>query len=241
MPLSQQAKDLLFTNRGKPIVGLIHKKTNEIVLAPCIPEKIYIELDSEGQAIAGDFLNDDGGKDRSIANNELNHINALLKTGHVPRLAKSSKFEDKKSSHEFLFDQASNTTSRQEWGGFTVTLDFSGIPNYTFVSGAFNSRPGKRMKGAELNQILIEAVKTQISGAVNQPKNTETAQIKNFICVTPEKKRQCTKSSASAGSLVLAFSGSLFYTNENQGNPNIVESSQPSCETFLILKHQKTG
>jgi len=42
-------------------------------------------------------------------------LNALLKTGYMPRLAQSSEF-DKKSSHEFLFEQKCKSTRKSDWG-----------------------------------------------------------------------------------------------------------------------------
>lgn len=235
MPLSQQAKDLLFKNRGKPIVGLIHKTTNEIVLAPCIPDKIYIQLDSKEQAIAGVFLKDDGTEGRSIASDELNRINALLETGHVPRFAQSPNLEDIKSSHEFLFEQTSNTKSRQDWGGFTVTLDCSGTLSYNFVSGAFNSPAGgKRMKGAEMKQELINQVVEQISTVVMKPKTNEATQSKDFIYGTPDKKRARVNRSTSPELLLSTFSGSLFYPDDGVNSPPALDSLQKNSGTLIM-------
>ena len=196
MPLNEQSKDLLFSNKGKPIVGLIHKEKKTIVLAPCIPQKIYLDLNDAGEALSGMFISDNDVAARPINEDELNYFNSLLKLNHVPRLAGTSNF-DHKSSHEFLFEQKCNSTKQSEWGGFSVTLDFSGKLSYTFVSGAFNSPLGERIKGAELAQDLIYEVIKQISDVVIAPTDTAIASssspVKQSSFVTPEKKCKRTK------------------------------------------------
>lgn len=213
MPLSEQAKEIFFSNQGKPIVGLIHKKTKIIVLAPCIPERVNLMLNDAGEAESGIFISDSYVKGQPISENQLTRFNLLLKKGHLPRLA-SSPTIDNRSSHQFLFDQQCQSTKPFEWGGFTVILDCSGRLNYIFVSGAFNSPPGKRITGAELSDELIDDVITQMSQYVIEPieledqtdavslSNDGDASLKTTRYTSPEPtKRQCTENRVHSGSV----------------------------------------
>ena len=214
MPLSEQTKELFFSNRGKPIVGLINKKTETIVLAPCITEKVNLNLNDEGEAESGIFITNSFVEGRPINAEQLKQFNLLLKNGHVPRLAKSPSIDDR-SSHQFLFEQQCKSTKSSEWGGFTVTLECSGKLIYSFVSGAFNSPPGKRIKGAELSQDLIDKVETQMSECLTEltdlEQQTDTvslskdgdASFQTTLCVTPEQKRPCTNNRVHSGSIQL--------------------------------------
>ncbi|HBI22222.1 MAG TPA: hypothetical protein DDY37_06540 [Legionella sp.] len=169
MPLSDDARTTVFANRHKPIVGLIHKETKAIVLAPCIPEKVSLELDETGLASSGTFIMDD-----AIDADALEKVNALLKQGHVPRIACNctSPFEEI-SAHQFLFKRKCPATRPSEWGGFTLAVDASNRLEHTFVSGAFNSPPGKRIQGALLSPELINEVKKQTAELGFESKNTE--------------------------------------------------------------------
>ncbi|MDF1684373.1 MAG: hypothetical protein P1U36_06910 [Legionellaceae bacterium] len=191
MPLHSDEKNLVFSHIGKPMVGLIHKHDSTIVLAPCISQKVSLDLNEKGEAKSGTRMSDNV----AINNEYLDDINALLRQNHVPRLACtfSSPFEEK-SSHEFLFKQKCGGTYHSEWGGFALTLDASGEIEYAFVSGAFNSnQPGKRIKGASLSQELIHKVK-QETAVLGRPKRVE-AEIEGEEAAshyeTPPKKRQC--------------------------------------------------
>ena len=93
---------------------------------------------------------------------ELEIFNDLIKNAHVPRLAYISEFTEK-SAHEFLFDQKCQSTKKSEWGGFAVSVNSSGALEHQFVSGAFNSPKGKRIKGALLSEDLISEVIQQFS------------------------------------------------------------------------------
>ncbi len=169
MHLSEADKALFLLNKGVPIVGLIHKQTKRIVLALCIPKKVSLELNKEGEATSGRFVSDS-----CVMNEEdLYGVNALLKQGYVPRMAytSSSPF-DEISAHQFLFKQKCVTTKPSEWGGFALTLNSSEQLDYTFVSGAFNSPSGQRLQGAKLSQELIDEVIKQTAELGFEPKNT---------------------------------------------------------------------
>lgn len=163
MPLTSTQKEWVLSNRNKPIVGLIHKTTSNIVFALCIPEKVCIELNAEGQAISGYFMASPSVETPTAMNQaDLIEVNALLEQGYVPRLAytPASPFEPK-SSHQFLFEQQCQATRTSEWGGFALVVNHLDQLAYTFCSGAFNSPPGKRTQGAELSPSLISEVKRQ--------------------------------------------------------------------------------
>ena len=169
MRLSDEAKALFLLNKGMPIVGLIHKETKLIVLALCIPKKVSLDLNDEGEATSGRFISDN-----CVMNKEdLDEVNALLKQGYVPRIAytASSPF-DEISAHQFLFKQKCESTKKSDWGGFALTLNSTEQLDYTFVSGAFNSPPGKRVQGSKLSQELIDEVKKQTAELGFVPKNT---------------------------------------------------------------------
>lgn len=226
MPLNEDARTLFFLYKDKPIVGLIHKNTRVIVLAPCIPQKVSLTLNNEGEAISGRFIKNNFVVTHEVNPDELLQFNALLKENHVPRLAYTEEF-DEKSAHELLFEQKCKSTKKSEWGGFALKLDSLGHLNYTFVSGAFNSPTSKRIKGAKLSQELIDEVKKQTVDLVVKSENSEinentllTSQtgepFSSSPCglTTPQKRRKFeTNSSGSPETSNVAFSGLFFSTN----------------------------
>lgn len=161
MPLDAKARELFREHKGIPLVGLINKKTGQIILAPCIPKKVNLTLDEAGKAISGYFMNDDFSKIRDCNVSELEEINSLLQKQYVPRLA-DTPYLSQKSSHQFLLEQH-NLWDKSDWGGFAVTLRPTGELEYAFASGAFNSPPGVRIKGALLDSNLQDLVKQQIN------------------------------------------------------------------------------
>lgn len=198
MPLRKEEKDLFLLHKGKPIVGLIHKNKRDIVFAACVPQKVSIDLNEKGEAKSGYVVADALSISSDLTEVQLEELNALLKQNHVPRLAyPHGSFYEAKSAHEFLFEQKCQTTKRSEWGGFCITLDDSGKLNYSFASGAFNSEPGQRTKGAELSEELIIEVKNQIANLVNELNLTvlptspikESSSSLSLLALTPEKKR----------------------------------------------------
>lgn len=159
MPLNIEAKNLFFSLPNTPFVGLIHKETKHIVLAPCIHQKVMLRLNEAGKVTSGMFINDNFLGTQAVNEAELNGMQILLDKNYVPRLMVSDW--DEKSSHECLFEQQCQSTIRSEWGGFGITLDTFGTLSYTFVSGAFNSPSKKREKGAVLSSELIADVERQ--------------------------------------------------------------------------------
>jgi len=195
MPLSESEKSFFLMHKNKPLVGLIHKETKNIVLAACIPPKVFLNFDSEGQAVYGVFAENKN----NITPDELKKINGLIKNGHVPRLAYISDFTEK-SAHEFLFEQKCQSTKKSEWGGFAVSVNSSGVLEHQFVSGAFNSTQGKRKRGALLSEDLISEVIQQFSDLMPSTSHVsvseEIALAEEFIPdKTPPRKRQCLTSS----------------------------------------------
>jgi hypothetical protein len=198
MPLTEESKNLFIAHKGTPIVGLINKTTYDIVLAPCIPQKVRLNLNSLRQAVSGKILNYKCEEVKDINEIELVKCNQLLDNGYLPRLAYEPPREDEvKSAHEFLFERQSIDKTKSQWGGFALTVDVLDKVEYTFASGAFNSKPGKRTRGAELSENLVAEVKKQISDFGYSPKRIEikenaelTSQIcSEAICTTPDKKR----------------------------------------------------
>lgn len=166
MPLNKHEKKIFLIHKGKPIVGLIHKETKQIVLAPCIPSKVFLKLTDTQEAESGSFLEDDFSVIRALNPEELVKINGLLKEGHVPRLAFHPSFHDV-SSHELLFIQKCNTSKRSDWGGFAFKVNPLNDLEFEFVSGAFNSPKGTRIKGAKLAEDLIDDVIEQITNLLH--------------------------------------------------------------------------
>jgi hypothetical protein len=196
MPIDSVEKELVCSHKDNPMVGLIHKQNSTIVFAPCIPQKVSLQLNKEGAAQSGIHMSDG----TAINDEQLGDINVLLKQNYVPRMAVTctSPYDDK-SAHQLLFKQKCGQTRVSEWGGFALTLDASDRLEYTFVSGAFNSdRPGKRIKGASLSQDLIDKV-VQETAVLGQPKHVESepsealSQAGVTTCFeTPPPKRQRT-------------------------------------------------
>ena len=196
MPLSESEKNLFLMHKDKPLVGLIHKETKNIVLAACIPPKVCLKLDSEGQALEGFFMENKN----KINMDELERLNDLIKNAHVPRLAYISEFTEK-SAHEFLFEQKCQFTKKSEWGGFAVSVNSSGALEHQFVSGAFNSPKGKRQRGALLSEDLISEVIQQFSdlmpSASHASVSEEIALAEEFSPdKAPPRKRQCLTSTS---------------------------------------------
>ena len=174
MELSDEAKVLCVVYKAVPIVGLIHKETKSIVLAPCMLQKVILELNDAGEAISGCLK----GYDSSLSDNELADCNALLKKGYVPRVVYAPKepFEEI-SAHQLLFQEKCQSTASSDWGGFTLTFDSSGQQcDYTFVSGAFNSPRGKREQGAILCRELQLEVRRQTAVLMDKPQDTQAHQ-----------------------------------------------------------------
>lgn len=188
MTIADSEKKLVFSNRNKPLVGLINKKNKKIVFAPCITQKVSLKLNEREEAISGSLVCDSPESNSTIETPQLSTINNLLKCGHVPRYAYTwSSPEDVKSSHEFLFKQKCQPSDKANWGGFTLWLDESDNLELEFVSGAFNSKPlGKREKGAELSTDLIIDVKneTAVLGRIKPPMDESSTSFE-----TPPKKR----------------------------------------------------
>ena len=164
-----------------------------IVLAPCIPKKVSLVLNPAGEAIAAAYVKDDNSDiaDSTVHQDELNQINDLLKDGHVPRLAyyvegPSSLF-DEKSSHEMLFEDQCESTSKADWGGFALSLNPSGEVQFMFSSGAFNTPAGerKRKRGAQLASELRDEVMRQIDGLSPLPSHEDTNAILPITEDTP--------------------------------------------------------
>ncbi|HBB52411.1 MAG TPA: hypothetical protein DCZ80_00740 [Legionellales bacterium] len=194
MPLSKEEKKLFLMHQDKPLVGLIHKETKEIVLAPCITPKVCLNFNPDGKAISGTYMEDQN----DIQMEELEKFNDLIQKGYVPRLAYISEFIEK-SAHEFLFEQKCSSTRKSEWGGFAVQVNSSGSLEYQFVSGAFNSPKGKRVKGALLSEDLISEVLRQFNEympsasvpvtpvSAQEPIRFESPPRKRLCSVTPSK------------------------------------------------------
>lgn len=196
MPISNEEKELFLSHKGQPIVGLIHKENNTIVFAPCIPQKVRLQLDENGNAISGTLMRDnlenmtatnDNDNDESL---DLNYINSLLKQNYVPRIVDMlhDATSDVKSAHEFLFEQKCGLTNKSEWGGFALTLNALNELEYEFSSGAFNSgASSKRIQGAQLSSELIKQVikETAVLGTPKLETNDATSPWE-----TPPKNRK---------------------------------------------------
>ena len=131
--MTEEQKAFVLSHKDKPIVGLIHKDSKEIILAPCIPKKVCLYLNDAGEA-SGGYLMKDGS---AIDSAQLDEFNALLKKNHLPRLARIGSSIKEISAHEFLFTQKGGSTERSQWGGFTLELTSSDELKYTFASGCF--------------------------------------------------------------------------------------------------------
>ncbi|MDF1827834.1 MAG: hypothetical protein P1U39_06100 [Legionellaceae bacterium] len=198
MPIDTIEKELVCSHKGKPMVGLIHKQNSKIVFAPCIPQKVSLELDENGAAQSGTHMSDG----TAINGKQLGDINALLEQNHVPRMAVTcTSPDDDKSSHQLLFKQKCRQTRPSEWGGFALRLNDSNKIEYAFVSGAFNSGPGKRIKGACLSQDLIDKVVQETTVLVEPAEASEApSQAGVTTCFeTPPPKRQCTNDARVGG------------------------------------------
>ena len=189
MQLSDKAKNTFFSNLGKPVVGLIHTETNEIVLGACIPEKVSLQLNSNGEATSGTYITGGDSENNTLTAEQLERVNALLEQKHVPRAAYTSTSPDeKKTSHQFLYKQECQLTSPSKWRGFTLQVDASGRLNYTFVSGSFNSLRGTRKRGAELSWELAKEIRQQASGLGIKATDDD---IQENPFQTPPRKLQC--------------------------------------------------
>lgn len=211
MSLSRYSKDLLNQYKKIPLVGLIHRELNNIVLAPCIPQKVFLNLDTDKKAISGYFLNDNLEFIADCSEIELEEINALLKRNFVPRLANISGDDENKSSHQFLFDQQCQSTRQSEWGGFSVTVEDLGKLTYSFVSGSFNSLPGKRVQGAELAEVYQYIVKELINDLLLKPSQEKSSLTKSTVNMDTNPLNVITKSSF--------YSPSKGHSNQKEKKP----------------------
>lgn len=167
MPLNQKAKQVFEKYRETPLVGLFNIKTKEIVLAPCITEKVNITIDENDRVISGYFIDMNWDKIRDCDHEELEKISDQLKQGYMPRFIQSaSLLFNKKSSHDLLFEQE-KLEMQSDWRGFTLNRDQSGNIDYKFISGSFNSQPGHRTPGATLDKDLQKQIINEIEGYQN--------------------------------------------------------------------------
>ncbi len=211
MPLSEKEQQLFSMYQNQPLVGLIHKQTKTIVLAPCITPKVCLNFNPEGKAISGTFMADQN----PINTEDLEKFNDLIEKGYVPRLAYISEFTEK-SAHEFLFDQKCLSTRKSEWGGFAVQVNASGELEHQFVSGAFNSPKGKRVKGALLSEELISEVTRQFAALMPSTTVTAAAPQTPSRFETPPRKRYCPTSASNMG----LFAESSIATPPRGTNPH---------------------
>jgi hypothetical protein len=157
MPVNHESKALFLSLPNTPFVGLIHKETKEIVLSPCIAQKVSLTLNEAQEVSEGTFINNNLEPTGRIGGSQLEQVKHLFQQGYLPRLLATSEWNSQ-SAHELLFEKKCQSTRKYEWGGFAMTLDAEGILNYAFVSGAFNSLSGKRKKGSALSDELIGEV-----------------------------------------------------------------------------------
>jgi hypothetical protein len=170
MPVHHETKALFFSLPNTPFVGLINERTHQVVLAPCIPQKVCLILNEEQEVISGGELDDLLKKTRDIEADELDELKRLFGLNYLPRLLVVPESDEALSAHELLFEQQCKPTNKFEWGGFALTLDASGTLNYTFSSGAFNSPRGrKRIKGASLSAELVTEILKQTEDLVLEP------------------------------------------------------------------------
>lgn len=54
--LSKHAKEMFTKHKGTTLVGLINKTTKEIILAPCIEPKVYLQINEKGEVRGGYWL-----------------------------------------------------------------------------------------------------------------------------------------------------------------------------------------
>ncbi|AUH71210.1 hypothetical protein CAB17_03390 [Legionella sainthelensi] len=171
--LSKHAKEMFTKHKGTTLVGLINKTTKEIILAPCIEPKVYLQINEKGEVRGGYWLDPGLGDNLTppkekvkelgllLTRRDLDKINSLLGQNFVPRFV--AKKKELISSHEYLFNQQCKSTKKPDWGGFSVMLDTSGKLNYSFSSSSFNSPPGRKVKRAQLSTDLQDEVKKQCS------------------------------------------------------------------------------
>ena len=99
-----------------PLVGLINKKTKEIILAPCIPDKISVYLYGNGKVRKIFRIGDRNLSDTSeeITGEARIEYERLLNEGFVPRVQYDSSGQ-LKSAHELLF-ALNRSDSKSDWG-----------------------------------------------------------------------------------------------------------------------------
>ena len=159
-------QQLLQEQIGVPFVGLINKITGEIVLGPCISQKVNLIYDSEDNSqiyrvnILDKKLNT---KTILEAPEEISPYQMLLKKGYLPRKL-SNDCGQFKSAHELLFEKR-NLVHKAAWGGFAITL--SSLPEnktiFTFGSGSFNTAHNEgRIQGAPLDLTSQQEVTSRI-------------------------------------------------------------------------------
>ncbi len=182
-------KHVLENYKDIPLVGLINKKTNEIILAPCIPDKISVLLGENGKVrkifrIGNRDLNDTS---EEITGEARIEYERLLNEGFVPRVQYDASGQ-LKSAHELLF-ALNRSGSKSDWGGFAVTYSSkSGSQlKYTFASGGFNSQPNQRSRGALLSADLQAKVQEQLK-ARGKAKVRVIVNGKEELKRTPEEK-----------------------------------------------------
>jgi hypothetical protein len=243
MPIGEDEKNLIFANRTKPMVGLIHKVTRDMVFAPCIPQKVSLELNALGLGEAGTYLDENLKVIRAITPTELGIMNTLLSEGHVPRLGWKNIL-DEKSAHEFLYEQKCKTTKRSEWGGFALTLDAADRFEYQFSSGAFNSPPGhRRVKGAQLSEELQREVLRETAALVGQtisaaaqnplpPAENESTPADERAYATPPRKRL--RPEEVNGATPLEISGFSIFSNLAAEEPVEAEKHREGTLTAVM-------
>ena len=158
--LKQHEKDNL------PLVGVYNIKTGEIILHPCIRDRVWLVKDNKSKKYIKGWIID----------NHFNHVKTLAqatideynKKRHAPRLYSTIEFEDDyRSAHEYMLEEMHEKNNAASYRGFTVTL--TSPITFDWTSGSLNSprdkasRLKERIRGAKISEEVQTKVREKIS------------------------------------------------------------------------------
>lgn len=185
---------------GEHLVGLIQHDSGELIFAPCISPRVYLYLSpTDGCAIQGYVIDQKPSgtgyfpRERSLNEGELKKINELLAIGYVPRVVEYlTKISYVISAHMMLLAQHLEPFSKilllhnqkedidpdsilkdyfKIYGAFSISKTQEGDIEYDFTSGAFNSPPNTRVKGAQLDTPSQNIVREKVTALLSHKRS----------------------------------------------------------------------
>lgn len=133
IPQAKDAKQIFEENPEMTFIGVYNIKTKEVILMPAMKEYLTINYGTNGEIISGkEFYNY-----RFLSKDEIINLNKEYKF-FIPRSSDQPTF---RTSHEIVLAQL-GIEDTNDFYGFSVTSKKEGPPQFCWISGSLNNKPG---------------------------------------------------------------------------------------------------